>query len=481
MIEAEQALQAAEHALDARAIAQTGSKQIEQDQRSDFDREVIIGMTDVIRAYLALNQGDLQEAIDYSHQALDHLPEQNVTWRSAAAMPLGDAKMFKGDIAAAYDARMEALEMSKKSGHPFTILVSNGRLAWTLRQQGKLKRVVELCEQQMQYANQCGISQMLVAGWIMTIWGEALAELNDLAGDIQKAKEGVETIGSGGNHLATFGWGNLNLVKILFSKGDMSGAKEVIQRLENIVQEYDMHRLISNQILAWKARIWLEENELESASKWVEEFYLDASEKQYFLSEIECIVLARTLVAQGSLAEATKLLSQLLNTAEAGKHTSRTIKILILQAMIFQAGDDTTQALAALERALTLAEPEGFVRIFVDEGPPMARLLYQALDRGIAPDYARRLLAAFLVVEPEKTAPSSSGHKSGLVESLSEREIEVLQLIAEGSTNREIATRLFLSQNTIKVHCRNIYGKLGAHNRTEAVAKAQALGILPST
>ena len=141
-------------------------------------------------------------------------------------------------------------------------------------------------------------------------------------------------------------------------------------------------------------------DELEAASRWVEEFCLNANEKQNLLSEIECIVLTRTLIDQGSLDEATKLLQQLLNTAEAGKHTSRIIKILILQAMKFQAGDDTTQALVTLERALTLAKPEGFIRIFVDEGPVVARLLHEALSRGISPDYVRQLLAAFPLDEP---------------------------------------------------------------------------------
>ena len=134
--------------------------------------------------------------------------------------------------------------------------------------------------------------------------------------------------------------------------------------------------------------------------------------------------------------------------------------------------------------ALALAEPGGFIRIFVDEGPPMARLLYEALSRGIAPEYVQRLLAAFPDVEPEQASPlSTQAPESDLIEplSVSERELEVLQLIAEGLTNPEIATRLFLSPHTVKVHTRNIYGKLGVHNRTQAVARARALGILPST
>jgi LuxR family maltose regulon positive regulatory protein len=199
------------------------------------------------------------------------------------------------------------------------------------------------------------------------------------------------------------------------------------------------------------------------------------------LSEIECIVLARTLIAQENVGEATELLRQLLVTAKAGEHTSRTIKILILQALALQAGGDTDQAITALEKALTLAKPAGFIRIFVDEGPAMARLLYDALACGIAPDYVRRLLAAFPLDEPEQaTATKSKVDQSELIEPLSDREIEVLQLIAEGLTNPEISLRLCVSLNTVKTHTRNIYAKLGVHTRTQAVARGRALGIIRS-
>jgi LuxR family maltose regulon positive regulatory protein len=199
-----------------------------------------------------------------------------------------------------------------------------------------------------------------------------------------------------------------------------------------------------------------------------------------FLPLVELAVLARILIAQERSGEATRLLSRLLEAAEAGEHTSRVIEILILQALAFQAGDNTAQATAVLERALNLAEPRGFVRIFVDEGPRMARLLYEAFSLGIAPDYARRLLAAFPVAEPEQAAPlGTQALKSDLIESLSERELDVLQLIAEGLTNPEIASRLFLALNTVKGHTRNIYGKLNVHSRTQAIARAQALGLLP--
>jgi LuxR family maltose regulon positive regulatory protein len=154
----------------------------------------------------------------------------------------------------------------------------------------------------------------------------------------------------------------------------------------------------------------------------------------------------------------------------------------MLQALATQAGGDTTQAMVTLEQALTLAESGGFIRMFVDKGPPMARRLYEALSREIAPDYVRRLLAAFPSAEPEQPDPSKSQvPESELVEPPSERELEVLQLIAKGLTNPEIASRLFIALNTVKTHTRNMYGKLDVRSRTQAVARARALGILPFT
>jgi LuxR family maltose regulon positive regulatory protein len=193
-------------------------------------------------------------------------------------------------------------------------------------------------------------------------------------------------------------------------------------------------------------------------------------------------VLARTLIAQERLDDAIRLLQWLFDQAQTRGRTSKTIEILLLQALAYQAGGDTNQAMDVLERALNLAEPAGFVRIFTDEGPPMAPLLYEALDRGIEPNYVNRFLQAFPIDEPQQVEPSvSQFSESVYIEPLSEREIEVLQLVAEGLTNSEIAARLILSTYTVKTHTRNIYGKLGVNNRTQAVTKARTLGILSAT
>jgi LuxR family maltose regulon positive regulatory protein len=199
-----------------------------------------------------------------------------------------------------------------------------------------------------------------------------------------------------------------------------------------------------------------------------------------FFSLNAFVVLARILLAQERWGEAIGLLLRLLQAAEAGGRTSKMVEILGLQAMAAQAKGDKSLALAAIKNALTLAEPEGFVQTFVDEGPPMAHLLYEALSSGMAPEYVSRLLAAFPLAEPEPVAPTvAQPQESGLIEPLSERELEVLQLVAEGLTNQKIAARLFLSLNTVKGHTRNIYGKLNVHSRTQAVARSRQLGLLP--
>jgi LuxR family maltose regulon positive regulatory protein len=190
------------------------------------------------------------------------------------------------------------------------------------------------------------------------------------------------------------------------------------------------------------------------------------------------MAVARVLIAEGQPGEALRLLALLLEASEASGRMGSMIKIMVLQALAFQVQGDEKQALSALEQALFLAEPEGYVRTFVDEGEPMARLLRRALTEGIVPSYVSKLLAAF--GESAQPAPPAAQAlvDQPLVDPLTQRELEVLRLIAAGLSNREIAQELVVAVSTVKSHINHIYGKLEATNRVQAAARAREAGLL---
>jgi LuxR family maltose regulon positive regulatory protein len=363
--------------------------------------------------------------------------------------------------------------------------------------------------------------------------GELWREWNDLEAATRYLTEGIELIRQWAETGTLEGY--LHLARVRQAKGDEDGARQAIQKAQQLALKTDTTEVDDLSVALQQAQLWVAQGNLEAALRWIEERELALSARpelvlsrvegqsrreaegpalslvegldrdvgpaaletrddllDYHLRKYEYLVLARVLMAQDRPDEALVLLEPLLPRMEQQGRIGLVIEIQMLRALAFQAQGDDAQAMIALERALALAEPGGYVRIFIDEGPPMAQLLYETAARGIAPEYAGRLLAAFeietkdekpvlsLSKEPEPDDSFSVLRPPSLVEPLSERELEVLQLIAEGLSNREIAQELFLSVSTVKVHTYNIYGKLGVHSRTKAVAKARALGILTS-
>jgi LuxR family maltose regulon positive regulatory protein len=184
----------------------------------------------------------------------------------------------------------------------------------------------------------------------------------------------------------------------------------------------------------------------------------------------------RVLLAQGDTSAALSLLERLRQQAETKGWPDERLKVMVLQAAALQVHGETDDAMLLLGDALALAQPGGYIRTFVDEGPAMAQLLSEALARGIPPDYCRTLLAAF-DIEARSHAVDARPDQS-LIEPLSQRELEVLRLIAQGLSNREISDRLYVALDTVKGHNRKIFGKLDVQRRTEAIARARELGLL---
>jgi LuxR family maltose regulon positive regulatory protein len=311
--------------------------------------------------------------------------------------------------------------------------------------------------------------------------GDVLREQNDLQAAEDNLLAGIEL--SEGGLAVVSGLAYLSLARLKQARGDAAGARNALRQAELAVRGWDTPEIVA-EMAAHRARLWLAQGNLPAAIRWIQQSGIRTNKEPTYLHEFELLTLARVLSAQRdeqSLHEAMGLLEQLQQEAEAGGRMGRVMEVLMLQALALsqnpvrgQGWGDTDEALDTLSQALALAEPEGYVRMFADEGAPMARLLYEAAARGITPEYAGRLLAAFPDVDAIQPKPSPTE----MVEPLSARELEVLGLIAEGHSNQEIAAKLYLSLNTVKVHSSNIYGKLGVNSRTQAVAKAKTLGIL---
>jgi len=277
------------------------------------------------------------------------------------------------------------------------------------------------------------------------------------------------------------------MARVRESEGDLEAAVRLLDEAERVYAG-DFSPDV-RPIPALKARVWVAQGRLGEALSWARERGLSADDDLSYLRELEHITLARVLLArhttegdQGSLHETTRLLERLLSAAEAGGRTGSVIEILTLQALALDASGDTPGAAAPLGRAVTLAEPEGYVRLFVDEGSPMASLLHTVAGQGVAEGYVRRLLAACRRAGGAAPADPPDEHaprlRQGLVDPLSERELDVLRLLGTDLDGPAIARELVVSLNTVRTHTKNIYGKLGVNSRRAAVRRAEELDLL---
>jgi LuxR family maltose regulon positive regulatory protein len=444
------------------------------------EADTILGLIHSRRAYATFMFGEHDQTISYAHQALDQLPETAALIRAQTALYLGIAYRYQGKLQEALDAYNELSPIIQKIDGISLIVLYYLHLGDLHTELAQLHRARELYEQALEFTErQAGRPDMPFSGYVYVSIGRILRQWNQLQDAYRFTTKGL-ALCRDWNVADILALSCIELAFTYQALGEVDQARASMQEAIQMMEGFSAWGV--KYVAGYQAKLNIECGDLEAAERWAQANDLVSDGDFEFHREIEYLTLARLLIAQQQYEQAYTLAERICRIArETGKRLTE-LEGLILLALVSSNRGELDQALVYLEKALTIGNPEGFIRIFVDEGPPMARLLYEALAREIAPDYVRRLLAAFPVAETEQPeATKSQILEAHLVEPLSEREIEVLHLIAEGLTNQEIAARLYLSLNTVKVHTRNIYGKLDAHNRTQAVTRARALGILPST
>jgi LuxR family maltose regulon positive regulatory protein len=366
----------------------------------------------------------------------------------------------------------------QRAGHLSDVLGCTLVLADIRRAQGRLHEAMRTFERALQLAT--GQGGPVLRGTADMHVG--MSELHRERGDLDAATQHVLRSRALGEHTGLpqnpYRW-RVAMARIREVQGDLGGALDLLDEAERLYTG-DFSPNV-RPVAALKARVWVRQGRVGDALGWARERGLSVTDDLSYLREFEHVTLARALLARfGSdptdyaLPAAMALLQHLLTAAEAGDRMGSVVEILLLQALAYHLRDDVPAALVPLERALTLAEPEGYVRLFVDEGPPMAALLEAAAKRRIAPEYVRHLLTAF--GKAGHGTPSTPANQ-GLVEPLSEREHDVLRLLASDLDGPDIARALTVSLSTVRTHTQNIYGKLAVNNRREAVRRAVELGL----
>jgi LuxR family maltose regulon positive regulatory protein len=346
--------------------------------------------------------------------------------------------------------------------------------------QGKLRKTAATCRDALRIADEQvkrDGRRLPIAASVCNLMSEVLREWNDLDGALRYATEGIDLA-------EQWGWqeglalGFRRLARALQAVGDADGARAAIQKAKQAAS--GLSPWFGAHMAAHQARLWLAQGNLASASRWAQESELGADDEPDYQSMDEYSTLARILIAQGRLDETSGLLTSLVEMTEAAGAMGYAIESLVLRALALHGQGKHDQAHVALGRALNLAEPEGYVRTFIDEGWRMGQLLRQAVVHGTAVDYAGKLLAALDQGATETTAAPAvaEGALPPLLEPLSPRETEVLRLLTTHLSHAEMAEELVVSVHTVRSHVKSIYGKLDVHSRMEAVDRARELRLL---
>ncbi len=439
-------------------------------ERTQFD--ALPARIGFARTYISQVSGIPAETVKYGEEALALVPDDQPFLAAQIKAVLGSAYWGNGNLQDAAFFMQEWQENAEKAGNIIFAIASGSGLADILFLQGNLQEAKCGLEKTLVLAEQHEAARSVIANHYI-----GLAIFTHEMGDDETAKryfdEGVKFAEKSTLMDTAY---RIQIAQAQFW-ADYREFDHALEALEEARRVYAESPIPETQpVDALMARIHLQQGQLSKAKAWAKERNLSVDAEIFYLREFELLVFARVLLAEEKPKDALALLARLLDAAEGDDRTGSIIAILIVQALAYRSMGDHGSAVTSLKRALALAEPEGYLRIFVREGEALADLL-----QNIGSEYGQRILAAITAGQ----AHSSSGQdqanvheQGGLVDPLSERELEVLHLIAEGLKNQTIADKLFISLHTVKVHAKRIYAKLEVSSRTQAVAKAKSLGIL---
>ena len=443
----EEKLQAAEAAL--------------QGAEPDAKTRNLVGQIASARAVLALSRYQAETMLAQSRRALEYLHSDNLIARATANWTMGVAHMYQGDRAAARRAYTEAISISQASGDIFTTILATLGLGYIQEAENQLYVAAETYQRILQLASD---QPLQIIGEVHLGLARILYEWNDLDGAEQHGQQGLLLERQYDRVIDRFIICEVFLARLKLARGDMAGAAAMLDQADLSARQNNFVYRIP-EIAAAQVLTLLRQGSRTAAAHLAQTHELPVSQ-------------ARVLLAQGDASAALAVLVPFRQQMEAKGWQDERLKVMVLQAVALQAHGEKDKAVQLLGETLSLAEPGGFIRLFVDEGAPMADLLTRMKAEGgtlRAKEYIHKLLAAF---GTQKDVHPSSFIPQPLVEPLSQRELEVLQLIAQGLSNREISERLFLALSTVKGHSRIIFDKLQVQRRTEAVARARELGLL---
>jgi LuxR family maltose regulon positive regulatory protein len=432
-----------------------------QDTEPDEETRNLIGQIAAATATLALTRYDVETMLAQSRRALEYLHPNNLSTRANAYWTLGYAYALQGDRAATRRAFTESISLSQASGAIFTTILATIGLGNVQEADNQLYQAAETYRRVLHWAGEK--PQQIISEAHVGL-ARVLYEWNDLDAAEQHGEQSLQLARQYESIIDRFVFGEVFLARLKLAQGDIDGASAILARTDQSVRQHNfVHRM--PEVAAAQVLTLLRQGNLAAAAHLAQTHGLPLSQ-------------ARVHLAQGNPSAALAVLEPFHQQVEAKDWKDERLKVMVLQAVALQAHGEKEEALQVLGDALALAEPGGLIRIFVDEGMPMAQLLSKAAAQGIMPDYVGKLLAAFEAEKQKTENKSSPPPLQILIEPLSQRELDVLRLIAQGLSNDEIGKRLFLALDTVKGHNRRIYDKLQVQRRTEAVARARELGLL---